>query len=111
MTSNRTPRTVLGQDAYSHALYGVRNVVGNARVPVSDEVIGEIVAEVLTAAGLLVPAPKPAPGKCASLWPDDYGDWWQCDQDPHDEGRHLAGDFGWLDSDPEAIPSTAGAVR
>lgn len=110
--SQRTPRPVLDQDAYDNAHHGVRNVVGNARITVPDEVVGQVVAEVLTAAGLLSPPPEPDPETCTALWPDEYGDWWQCQDDSgHDGGRHDAGEFEWSDDHPEAIPPTTGAVR
>ncbi|WP_330346640.1 hypothetical protein OG858_47425 (plasmid) [Streptomyces europaeiscabiei] len=105
-----TRRPVLDLAAYDNALYGVRNVVGNARVPMPDEVVGQVVAEVLTAAGLLPPPPEPDPQTCTSMWPDETGEWWQCQAGPgHDPGeRHNADEWGWPDSHPEAIPPTKG---
>lgn len=59
----------------------------------------------LAAVGILSPSPTPEPGTCTALYPDDVGDWMQCQEEPgHDGKDHDSGEWGWSDNSPNSIP-------
>ncbi|MGW3926463.1 hypothetical protein [Streptomyces sp. NPDC005093] len=58
----------------------------------------------LSAVGILSPSPTPEPGTCTALYPDDIGDWLQCQEEPHDGKDHDSGEWGWSDNSPNSIP-------
>lgn len=100
-------RTILTGDQYKAARTAAAGALRSAGVGL--DTIGDAVAATLAAVGILTPPFKPDPDTCTAMFADPDGDWWQCADDPgHDGKDHDAGDWGWSDDDPDAIPRRTG---
>jgi len=76
-----------------------------ARHKVPGTTLAAIVSGVLATVGILAPPPEPDDDTCTAQAPDPDGEWWQCQREPHDDGRHDAGDLAWTDDLPNAVPA------
>ncbi|MGW5401933.1 hypothetical protein [Streptomyces sp. NPDC003952] len=55
---------------------------------------------------LLTAPTDPDPDTCTARFADPDGGWWQCEQDPgHGTDGDGGGDWGWSDTDPDALPA------
>jgi hypothetical protein len=100
-------RTVLTDDQYKAACSAAAGALRSAGA--GSVAIGDAVAAALATVGMLTPPFDPDPDTCTAMFADPAGDWWQCADDPdHDGDSHDAGDWGWSDGDPDAIPRRTG---
>lgn len=77
-----------------------------ARHKVPGPTLGAIVCGVLATVGVLAPPPEPEDdGTCTAQAPDPEGEWRQCQEEPRHAGGHDAGDLGWTDDAPNAVPA------
>lgn len=102
---NENPKLrVLTEDEYLKALSSVMNNTGRLGKMVTFRAAEAIADGVLLAVGVIWPAPEPESETCPSLYATRDG-WLQCEDEPgHDGDDHEGGDWGWSDTDPNAIP-------
>ncbi|MEU7153866.1 hypothetical protein AB0B15_38500 [Streptomyces sp. NPDC045456] len=106
MTDKTTPREVLSEERYARLVQSARDALGTWARAMGEEKVHEVVVTVLASAGFLTPPSDPDPETCSAMFPDEAGDWWQCQEEPgHDlSGGHDAGEWSWPDGHPEAVP-------
>ncbi|KOG85998.1 hypothetical protein [Streptomyces varsoviensis] len=104
-----TARTVISEERYASVVESARGSLGKWADAMGEAKVEEVVTTVLAGAGFLTPPPEPEPGQCSALFPDEVGDWWQCEGEPgHDPAEgHDTGEWSWPNDAPEAIPPRA----
>ncbi|GAA0488661.1 hypothetical protein ACFQ2B_00205 [Streptomyces stramineus] len=105
MDENTAARRVLTNDEYQDAARRVREAARRSGTTLTPAATDDIVAALLTNAGLVAPPPEPEPGACTALFPDGEGLWAQCEQDlGHADEYHSDGELEWTDDHPDAVP-------
>ncbi|MEH0424774.1 hypothetical protein [Streptomyces sp. B21-083] len=107
--AQNTARKVISEERYASVVESTRHSLGKWAQAMGEEKVEEFVTTVLAGVGFLPPPPNPEPGQCSAMYPDEVGDWWQCQEEPgHDPADgHDSGEWGWPNDHPEAVPPRA----